>query len=340
MRSYSLTILLTDQCNANCTFCHTVRGNRMADADIIITELERFILARDNEGVTFQFVLMGGEPLMNISALKKVAEYVLSRPMHGTAGVQIVTNGKLLDAKICDWINENPQINVAISAENFEIISNSRLRNAYVKMVIYPHLLESRTAPDCVFDIARKNYYCECVCADGADWEVRKHTELLRGFFNDSVRKFVDNPSWTPPNYLTAAIWRFGEENVTCKPGVTAFCLDPDGKWFDCNRATPIYNHGGFKLIYDLRNPPEVMGDECVTCGFRSLCAICPAVKASIQNSDQAKVKCLFVKESIFASMEYQSSIARAVHNRGGSVLGYRFFEDRPWLDYRSLMEV
>lgn len=311
----------------------------MADADVIIDKIDCFVSARDKAGVAFHFVLMGGEPLMNATCLKKVVDSILKRPMAGSADVQIVTNGTLLDRELADWINGYPQIIVAVSAEDARIISESGLKNAYVKTVIYPLLLESGRALDCVSDIARSGYYCECVCADGADWRMSEHAELLRKFFDESVRIFAEDPSLTPPNYLTAATWRFGEENPSCRPGISSFCIDPDGEWFDCNRATPIYNQGGFRLLHDLRNPPELMGEECRTCGLRSLCSICPAVKASIHDPDQARVKCLFVKESIRASIEYQASIARAVHDQGGQTRGYKFFEDRPWLDYRSLME-
>jgi len=309
----------------------------MARTDVVVREIDRFVSGRDSADTHFTFVFMGGEPLLNFDVFMDAVEFISSRPMMAHFDIRLVTNGLLINDCIAQWLNRHDNISVAISTDDVSLLANSNVVNVYAKTVIYPSLLEGEKALLCICGFGESNYYDECVCADGADWQLGLHEDLLRRMFSDLTHRFVNNPAWTPPNLLCAALWQFGDDVKICNPGVNAFCIDPDGQWYDCNRETPIYNNGGFRLNYSLNNPPDLRRDECPHCPLRALCAICPAVKASIQNESQAQIKCLFVKESIRASLEYQSRIAIAVNGGDGDVKGYRFFEDRPWLDYKTV---
>ena len=131
---------LTNQCNLHCTYCYAGSGStsdRLSSEDL-------FLIAKNVASLSksVEFVLSGGEPLLNPFALD-FAEAVKNR---GNV-VQILTNGTLIDAGNADRISAVADlIKISLDGSNENVHSATRGNNNFRRVIRAIDLLAERGA--------------------------------------------------------------------------------------------------------------------------------------------------------------------------------------------------
>ncbi len=331
----TLVVLLTNRCNKDCSFCFMAKGTRELSFREFVTSFKVFYqdMESRNAGNRYSIVFMGGEPLLNFEVLEKATEWLLRTISEDQLRLRVVTNGILLRSQQ-SWFKKNPRIQVAVSSYDIKLLDAIFLPQMTVKVVLAEENIDVLASR--IIDVARRGFFVECTLADGQNWIVGQHAPKIKKFFKTIQEYFCQNYGLPPPDILTTAVWTISEKHAQCCPGITSFCMDVDGRLYDCDRITPSFNHGAFKLIYDIKNPPPI-SQKCMSCKFKNLCSICPAAKASIHTRDQADTKCLYVHEAIFASVSYLSEltikVAEGIIARNDS----HFLKHRPNLTIATL---
>lgn len=114
-----LAINVSNSCNLNCEYCYAEGGNYGAknenmDIHTVKTTLDRFY----SEYKKIKDILIfGGEPLLNIPAIKYICEYIHKKfkdNKSDTPILNIVTNGTIISDEIINLINRY-KINITVS---------------------------------------------------------------------------------------------------------------------------------------------------------------------------------------------------------------------------------
>ena len=331
----TLVVLLTDRCNKNCSFCFMSKGHKDLSYRDFVASFQIFYHDMESRcaGNRYSIVFMGGEPLLNFEVLEKAIEWLFRTISEDRLRLRVVTNGILLKSQQ-SWFQKNPKIQVAVSSYDIKLLDAISIPQMTVKVVLALENIDTLASQ--IIDVAKNGFFVECTLADGEDWNVHQHVPKIKKFFKTIQYFFCQNSELPPPDILTTAVWTIHEKHAQCCPGTTSFCMDVDGRLYDCDRMTPSFNHGAFKLIYDIKNPPPI-SQKCMSCKLKNLCSICPATQASIRTSDQAGMKCLYIQEAIAASVAYLSDltikVAEGIIARGNS----HFLKHRPNLTIETL---
>jgi uncharacterized protein len=137
----SLTVLLTDQCNFDCTYCYQQQGENYLDFSYIAVTLDFFFDCLE-DGSTIDF--SGGEPLLAFDLIEKTINYIGRKNSNENKPLRysITTNGSLLDGSILNFL-ESHRFYVVLSYDglNQETARHPGSRDQIEKML--PRLLSS-----------------------------------------------------------------------------------------------------------------------------------------------------------------------------------------------------
>lgn len=189
------TLYLTENCNLKCTYCY--EGNNKRKKMLNNDDLEKaisFIVQNNPKGENIDLTLLGGEPLLNKTAIYSCMDIINHRYLQSKTlfKFHITTNGILLDEDIIRLFKEN-EVNVSISIDG-----NKETHNLNRK---------SKSGEDVYDDIISNMKLMQEM---GVDFFVRmtvteNNVALLftnlQYFFDMGIRKFhlgIDNMSqWT-----------------------------------------------------------------------------------------------------------------------------------------------
>ena len=125
-----LVIHVSNDCNLRCQYCYAAGGaygsaRRLMSLDMLQTVLNVFFQHFDS--IT-NVQIFGGEPLMNMPAVRAICEYVRARneeAEHKTS-IGLVTNATLIDAEFIELVKDY-EVNVTISYDG-DVKTNNELR--------------------------------------------------------------------------------------------------------------------------------------------------------------------------------------------------------------------
>lgn len=109
----SLCLNISHDCNLRCEYCFASSGQfggkRMLMDESTAVKAVDWLLERSGEQQDLEINFFGGEPLMNLSVIRKTIDYARSKEKESgkTFKFTMTTNGTLLDDKTIDYINEN-----------------------------------------------------------------------------------------------------------------------------------------------------------------------------------------------------------------------------------------
>lgn len=105
-RRLSLSLIVTNNCNLNCTYCYENNVERKEDQmDFAVAkEAIEYYLSRDDghENVAVEF--FGGEPLLAFPLIREITEWFYSKAWKKHAFFSLVTNGTILPSEMKDWL--------------------------------------------------------------------------------------------------------------------------------------------------------------------------------------------------------------------------------------------
>ena len=168
-RILSIYDIYSFNCNLNCTYCFE-NGIESSQSK---NYMERLLFYKDfinlyyDDFDVLDFVLFGGEPLLNINYIKQISEYLTDTFFDKVIDFSITTNGTLIDKQVTDYINEYNVSEVRITLDGPEEIHNHRrpmhLKSSFKKTIEGLRTLCSDTSADIVIntiiDEDNKNFY-------------------------------------------------------------------------------------------------------------------------------------------------------------------------------------
>ena len=105
MELSAFTVILTDRCNFNCSYCYQNKGIRRLDIAALTKSLRFFYPFFGKE---FYLNFYGGEPLLAFERIKQSVTYLegLKREREKKIHYSLSTNGSLLDEHILEFLDE------------------------------------------------------------------------------------------------------------------------------------------------------------------------------------------------------------------------------------------
>jgi len=157
----AMCLHIAHDCNLRCEYCFAAKGDfgtgrKLMSAETACAAMD-FLVANSGTRRNLEVDFFGGEPLMNLEAVKQTVEYArgLEKKHNKLFRFTITTNGLLLNDDAIDFINQEMS-NVVLSIDGRKAI-NDKLRptpngkGSYDLIVPkYRHLVEARGG---------KNYY-------------------------------------------------------------------------------------------------------------------------------------------------------------------------------------
>lgn len=118
----TLVLNVANECNLGCSYCFAAQGDYGAPRRLMSEETARasvdFLLANSGDHESVTLVFFGGEPLMNLSLIKKLVDYATEAGRKAGKRVEftMTTNATYLTAEVIQFLSEH-KIGVSVSID-------------------------------------------------------------------------------------------------------------------------------------------------------------------------------------------------------------------------------
>lgn len=312
-----LVINISNDCNMHCVYCYANKGKYHSSQGLISTgDLWRTLNVFYSLFSRIDVIqLFGGEPTLNINAIRYVCEYV-SRHNYKTQ-VGFVTNGTIINTELIEIINKY-HINVTVSVDIEKLHNELRPTNSgclsYNQIEKNIMLLKRYTSQPSQFEVTYTNYHVknnisilniinEISSKYGdipihitpvSSKDLRYRLSSYQPFI-DSVRDiFKYNQERGNINYSLLSSLELGlkyhiNRQYLCGAGTTTLSVSTDGKIYPCFYFTDnpqfymasIYENKEiiWNKIQKIKNyylaHPKTANAKCKECFANSLCHGC-----------------------------------------------------------------
>ncbi|MBW2977575.1 radical SAM protein [Candidatus Woesearchaeota archaeon] len=97
-----LVLILTYKCNLGCSYCPTIKANRIMKWGVAKRSLDLFSKLNSSD---LEIKFFGGEPLLEFELIKKIVKY--NKSFNKNFKYELTTNGILLDKRKIDFLKKN-----------------------------------------------------------------------------------------------------------------------------------------------------------------------------------------------------------------------------------------
>jgi len=304
-------LILSEKCNLECRYCYKKSLEEFdngldkkfkfdfsdpMDSEVKISELKKF-LEKDNDAV---LVFYGGEPLLQISKIKKIIDEI-------SVPFRMQTNGILLDKLESKYLNKIGKILVSLDGDSTrtnknrgsgkyeKILENIKLirKNGY-KGEIVARMTIAQDCSDLFPQVMHLVSLIDEKLIDSVHWQIDCgfykfdfEEDKIKKFFeeyNKSVEKLIN---WWGENIRKGKVYRLypfvgivkpileGKTNcgLRCGAGHSGYAITTSGKLVHCPIMNSIEN---FKAGNLKTKPCELKKFDCKTeckdCEFYGLC--------------------------------------------------------------------
>ncbi|MGI6108981.1 MAG: thioether cross-link-forming SCIFF peptide maturase [Eubacteriaceae bacterium] len=128
----ALCLHVSHDCNLRCEYCFAAQGDFNGERLLMSPETGKkaidFVIANSGNRKNIEIDFFGGEPLMNLDAVKEILEYARSREADSGKhfNFTLTTNGVLLSDENMKWLDENMN-NMVLSLDGRREV-NDRMR--------------------------------------------------------------------------------------------------------------------------------------------------------------------------------------------------------------------
>lgn len=298
----TLMLLVTYKCNLRCSYCYEPKVNTSH-----ITEKQaKRILSKEIQALSdscdeLEIHFMGGEPLLEFSLLKNLAEWLWSSPFPMPPfRLFAPTNGTLLDEEMKEWLSmHRDRFYLGLSFDGDMNMQNTNRSSSYsrvdldffsstwpeqsVKMTISPQTVD-RLCDGIIFlhEKGFKHIRADLAMGESVEWGSK---ELL--LYKQELEKLSDfylsNPLIEPCSLLTMNILDAGKHWKTpvkgCSCGEDLICIDLTGRHYACHLFSPITipvakADESTKNI-DFHNHDLFVSECCRKCFLETVCDHC-----------------------------------------------------------------
>jgi len=316
MKLSSLTLILTEQCNFNCSYCYQAKGEKNNDLSTIKKAIDFF-------SPYFSFPcyinFYGGEPTLEWDLITKVVEYIKSKDRAKEIKFSMTSNCSLLDQKRIEFLSNN-HFTLLISFDGLaqeisrEKGSLSKIEMTIMDILDYPdihtavnsifipetiHLLSASIKMMIEMNMKEINFGLSSISTwEEADME-RFHMELEK-------LSIILADYYKENGFIPVVNFQQGHKKGTfvCHAGRNRLALSPDGQIWGCYLFWDYFknrkNHPGYgnycfgKLEEFMVSPEEpypgilahysdlrmdyfcMQGKPCFSCNDIEHCMVCP----------------------------------------------------------------
>lgn len=130
----STTLLVTESCNIDCSFCYQSSKNTK-NMDWAIAE-KALLFLKKNSDKTHHICFSGGEPLLNFSLIKKVVEHNMRNEDPISYTYSLLTNGTLIDKYILGFLKKNKfSVQISFLTKDQSLIFERDYKNSFLKNI-------------------------------------------------------------------------------------------------------------------------------------------------------------------------------------------------------------
>ena len=131
-KSKNITLVVTHQCNLNCTYCYEHHKN----SKTMSVELAKTIVDKElqmDDGVSMiEFDFIGGEPLLEFDTIREVIEYTVQKKYDKDYIFFITTNGVLLNDERKEWLRAHSDVlQVGLSLDGTKEMHDKNRSNSF-----------------------------------------------------------------------------------------------------------------------------------------------------------------------------------------------------------------
>lgn len=300
-KSKNITLVLTHQCNLDCTYCYEHHKNSCTMSAELAKEIVDRELSMDDGVSMVEFDFFGGEPLLEFDTVKEVVEWTVAREYDKDYIFFITTNGVLLTDDMKVWLREHTgvlQIGLSLDGtkemhdvnrcDSFDEIDLDFFRTVYpeesVKMTISRETLP-KLAEGVIF-CHSIGYDVSCNLAYGIDWESEENRAVFERELARLIDFYLENPHLKPCSILDVNRIKSiaSQEDRTyrlCGAGYAMRAYDCDGSCYPCQYFLPICvgdekARRSLELDFSsLRLREEQVDEKCRSCFIRNACPTC-----------------------------------------------------------------
>jgi len=315
--TFSVTMIITNQCNGSCSFCFEKQENNIKamDKDTITKTIE--FLFNEIDAI-FHFWLFGGEPTLQeeltIFIIKEVER--LSKQYDNIVIIQLFTNAIIFSESIVNKLievnnssNINSKIQVSYDGENstrytdinINIVKENIKKYALINQIpiIARSTFDENINKQEILDTFRFIYLSgirelSFFTVIEAKWE-EKHIDIFKESYSEISNILIKDKK---NNFIFTDFLNNNNiiENTACGAGVNFISIDYNGDIYPCSRFLPFsLNHDDVFLLGNIHNKvlnlyskKYIKIEKCIKCEVNG-CAICKAVNFS-KNNDFFKV--------------------------------------------------
>lgn len=297
--SKQITLVLTEQCNLNCSYCYENNKSKKKMAWETAKNILDKELADSNEYGSVVVDLFGGEPFLNFDLMKQIVDYVKSLKIANTK-FKTTTNGTLIHGDIQKWLIANRnRFSLGLSldgqkethdlnrSESFDSIDLDFFLNYFrddpVKMTISPSRLNF-LYEDVVF-CHKKGFRVNCNLAAGQRWNIENGLRILETQLKLLIDYYLNNPQIRPCSLLDEEISQIGldlPEVATkwCGVGTHMHTYDVEGNWYPCHYFLPNSigknkSNTAKRIDFKEKFDPYLLDERCRNCSIREGCPTC-----------------------------------------------------------------
>lgn len=302
VRSKSVTLVLTHQCNLACVYCYEKHKNNQRMSLETAKKIIDYELNLDDNTDEAEIDLFGGEPLLEFDTIKELIEYAKMQNYPKEYVFFITTNGVLLTEERKKWLKENADyLRMGLSLDGNKEMHDMNRNNSYDKIDI-PFFLETYPDQGIKMTVSKESlpYLAEGVIhchnlgfkdvsanlAYGIDWTDKKNETIYERELMKLIEYYLAHPDVTPCALLDVTRLRSltnenKEASRHCGAGVYMKSYDYDGTFYPCQHFLPL-SIGKEKALESLKIDfrksvvdLQTFSDECRKCKMKNVCPTC-----------------------------------------------------------------
>lgn len=292
-----VTIVLTQSCNLNCTYCYEhnkTQKNMPIEIAKLAIETE---LTRDDDYEEIIIELFGGEPFLAYDTIKELFDYIWDARFMKKRLCFVSTNGTLLSKDIKDWLSERKQYIVCgLSVDGTKKMHDINRCNSFdeidlkffketwpkqsIKMTVSVETLP--TLAEGVIFLHEQDFTVSVNLAHGIDWSDKSYISILETELEKLIQYYVNHPDIEVCTMLSMSISRlaFGKSELDtrwCGSGLHMCTYDIDGQVYPCQMFLPLSSKDESKSFRDIDFSNDELFEDplCNDCPIEVVCPNC-----------------------------------------------------------------
>ena len=249
-----LTLVVTNQCNASCSYCQQIKSPEYMSSTTAKQAVE-YLLSHNSKNIQINFY--GGEPLLNFQLIQRVIKFIKNRISSDKSVIFALTsNGLLLDDTTFNFLSDY-RVKTSISCDGCRE-SQEKTRNIPFKVVWDAYESAQKKIglePKIQCTISRENVaylaenYTFFIDNDvprvgfafdkdriWTDGDLKIFKEQMSKAFN-KLLEYYEKSRRIPFDLFTITPTR--SSTIYCNPGLDRIAVTPDGDVYGCSKLIP-----------------------------------------------------------------------------------------------------